>query len=52
MMPAAATHPQQKPPEDVLDVVRALARLAARVDHEAELARRKPATGRVAAQET
>jgi len=51
-MSQTASHPQQSPSEDVLDVVRALARLAARVDHEAELARRKPATGRVAAQET
>jgi hypothetical protein len=41
-MSQAAAHPQQKPAEDVLDVVRALARLAARVDHEAELERRKP----------
>jgi hypothetical protein len=50
-MSQAATHPRQSPPEDVLDVVRALARLAARMDHEAELARRKPAKERTAARE-
>jgi hypothetical protein len=43
-MTVAAVHPQQtaKPPgEDVLAVARALAKLHARLDHEAELARSK-----------
>lgn len=36
-MSVAATHPQQSPPEDVLDVVRAMAKLAAHRDHQAEI---------------